>query len=64
VKFQSFGCQDNKDVLSEEAVTYLNSLCAWVYFQDDSSDEEDSDDSDDSDEETAAAGDEGSEQEN
>ena len=61
MKFQSFGYQDNQDVLSEVAVTYLNSLCAWVYYQDDSSDEEDSDDSD---EETAAAGDEGSEQEN
>lgn len=43
IKFQSFGCQDNRNVLSEDAITHLNSLCAWVHYQDDSSDEEDLD---------------------
>ena len=40
IKSQCYGCQENRNIFTEEAILYMNSLCPWVSYEDENSDDE------------------------
>jgi len=41
IKKQSMSCQANRDAPNEDFTAFLNGLCPWIYYEDESDEEED-----------------------